>query len=488
MLKWPFRLAASLCLSIGYLLRSWWKRRKLQQLLAGLPALVLIVAVSYLGIAIADQDDKLILAKYQRAAKSSLDGKDFNAAKLYLERLLEKRPGDREVLFDLARAAEHTRDYPRLASAMRLLAPEDRPVHGPSHLWQATRLLSHNPVTPQQVRLAESHLLHALTLRESVPVAHDLLGQMYFQLGLWSQAIPHLSASPDPSRRLLLAKAYVLDGQRDKGRSAGEQARDFFKRESIEHPQDAQLRINCAEACLLLEQYPEAVRVLQDALTMNDQIPIRRALARSYVMWADSLPEGISNRRMQQFEMLAKGVQAYPDELSLYDRLLKLLEHGQDTGETVRQFLLKNIVEGRAVGLSHLILGSYAFGTGRADEAKLHMEQAFAALPNADLVANNLAWLMIHTDPPHPEQALALIDPVVERNPTMPRYLDTRGHILVKLNRYRDAVRDLELAVPSLRKNVSTHKALASAYQQLGLLDLAQLHQRAADEAGKGQN
>jgi tetratricopeptide (TPR) repeat protein len=430
----------------------------------------------YIGFAAGNQDKSRTAARYQLAADSAMLNEDFASAKLYLERLIEQYPGNRETLFNIARAAEHTRDYPRMASAIRQLAPDDHPVHGPSHLWQATRLLSQKPVKPQDIRLAEKHLIHALALSESTPLAHDLLGQMYFQLGLWSQAIPHLDLSPDRSRRLMLAKAYSLAGQGEKGRSAAEQARDYFSREAAVHPQESKYRLEWAEACLFLEQFQDAVRVLRDTLATDDQPHVRRALARCYVTWADSLNEGNPKLRPRKFELLAAGVQIYPDEMALYDRLLKLLEAGGETSLSARQFLQANIVEGRAVGLSHLLLGAYAFTTCRTDEARLHMERAFDALPHADLVANNLAWLMIHSNPAQPERALSLIDPVVQRNPTIARFLDTRGHVLLKLRRPIEAVRDLEFAVAELKDNASTHEALATAYTELGLGELANMH------------
>lgn len=479
-LFWPIWLTHHLVLKLGRSLRFWWRRRKLQQLLCGLPALAVAGTATYLVVAAANQDHSQIASRYQRAAKAAMERRDFTSAMLFLQRLIELQPGNRDTLFDLARAAENKGDYPRMASAMRTLAPEDHPVHGPSHLWQATRLLSQKPATPKNLKLAESHLFHALTLQESTAVAHDLLGQMYFQLGLWSQAVQHLNASPDRSHQLMLAKAYSLAGQGAKGRSAGEQARDYFSREAAAHPQNFKLRLDWAESCLFLEQYPEAIRVLQDALTLDNQPIIRQALARCYVTWADSLQEANPAQRQKKFELLAAGMQVYPDELALYDRLLKMLETGEETSELARQFLLTNIVEGRAAGLSHLILGSYDYLSNRADEARLHMELAFESLPNADVVANNLAWLMIHIEPPQAERALNLIDPVVKRNPTLPRFLDTRGHILLKLQRPRDAVRDLEQAVTSLKDNASTHEALSAAYSQLGLRDLAAKHLEAS--------
>lgn len=476
----PVLVLQNMAVQLTRTLKSWWRSRNFRQLLAGLPVILVGCAATYIGIAAASLDRGQIVGKYQRAAKTAMVNQDFPAAMLYLERSIEQQPGNNEALFDLARAAEQTHDYPRMMSAMRKLAPENRPVHGPSHLWQATRLLTHAAVTPEQLRLAETHLLHALELRESTPLAHDLLGQMYFQLGLWAQAIPHLEASPDRSRRLMLAKAYSLSGNGEKGRSASEQARDYFAREAAANPQNFQLRVDWAEACMFLEQYPEAIRILSDALALHDKTAIRMALARTYVLWADSVGEATPNHRRRKFELLAAGMQAYPDELALYDRMLKLLESGQETAETARLFLQSNIVEGRAVGMSHLILGSNAFVTSKVDEAKLHLERAFELLPNADLVANNLAWLMIHADSPQADRAWALIQPVVERHPENARFLDTRGHVLLKLGRHKEAVHDLERALAVTGNNSSTHEALSSAYAELGLSDLARMHKAAA--------
>ena len=481
-LKWPVLVLQNVAVQLARTLKSWWRTRNFRQLLAGLPVILVACAAAYIGIAAANLDRGQIIGKYQRAAKAAMDDRDFSAAMLYLERSIEQQPGNNEALFDLARAAEQTHDYPRMTSAMRKLAPEDRPVHGPSHLWQAARLLSQTPVTPEHLRLAETHLLYALDLRESTPLAHDLLGQMYFQLGLWDQAIPHLEASPDRSRRLMLAKAYSLSGNGEKGRSASELARDYFAREAASNPQNLQHRVDWAEACMFLEQYSEAIRILSDALALHDKIAIRQALARTYVLWADSVGEATPNHRRRKFELLTAGMQAYPDELALYDRMLKLLESGQETAETARLFLQSNVVEGRAVGMSHLILGSFAFVTGKVDEAKLHMERAFELLPNADLVANNLAWLMIHTDPPQTDRAWALIQQVVERHPENARFLDTRGHVQLKLGRPKEAVQDLERALGGMAGNASTHAALSSAYAELGLPDLARMHQAAAEK------
>jgi uncharacterized protein HemY len=95
-------------------------------------------------------------------------------------------------------------------------------------------------------------------------------------------------------------------------------------------------------------------------------------------------------------------------------------------------------------------------------------------------VANNMATLLTLSTPPELDRALAIIQSVVTNSPANPEFRDTRGQILLKLKRYQEAITDLEFALPSLKPAASTHKALAEAYQALGLSQLAQEHLRLA--------
>src|SRR5438445_652901 len=78
--------------------------------------------------------------------------------------------------------------------------------------------------------------------------------------------------------------------------------------------------------------------------------------------------------------------------------------------------------------------------------ARTHLEQAFRLAPQEGLVANNLAWLLAQPPSPDLPRALALIDSVLARWPDQPNYLETRGQILVKLQRWNEALADLEMA------------------------------------------
>ena len=114
------------------------------------------------------------------------------------------------------------------------------------------------------------------------------------------------------------------------------------------------------------------------------------------------------------------------------------------------------------------------------------MALAFKAAPQMPYVANNMAMLLTLDTPPDLDQALAIIQSVLTNSPGNPGFRDTRGKILLKLGRYQEAITDLEFALPSLKSANSTHKALAEAYQALGLSLLAEEHLRLAEIPREG--
>src|SRR5262249_43417847 len=140
----------------------------------------------------------------------------------------------------------------------------------------------------------------------------------------------------------------------------------------------------------------------------------------------------------------------------------------------------------------------------RTEQARVHFERAFDLEPSMLLAANNLAWLLAHEEPTerirvlgavlgsgaartqsYPEaanlqRALDMIENVVKQAPKQPSFRETRGQILVKLGRWKEAVSDLEFALPLLPNKRPIHLSLAKAYQELGLAELAQEHRKLA--------
>ncbi|MCA9051911.1 MAG: tetratricopeptide repeat protein, partial [Planctomycetaceae bacterium] len=420
---------------------------------------------------------------YIRAGMSAYSTGQWEPAKLYLERALELGASDRDLMFSLARAAEATQDKARVVAILQKLAPEGRPVYAPAHFWMATQILNSGTVDRAEIRKAETHLKHILQLNPGHTAAHGLLGDIYFQLGHWEAAARHLeqSNSGSPKYRLLLAKACLNAGDKTRAERYARDGLKLAKEKCDSDPYDADSRLLWAEATALLEQFEQAVSILAAGLRQQDTWLLRVAMTRVYIHWADSV-EGLSeDDQRRRFGLLAEAMKYNPNETALFDRLMKILNEGGGASEDTKQFLLKSIAEKRAVGISHLILGTAAWTGGDKAEAGVHLERAFAELPDALAVANNFSWFLVNKAQSEPERALELISPMAERFPENHFVRDTRGHILLKLGRWKDAVDDLEFAVRGLPDNRQTHLSLASAYRNLGLTDLADAYQQAAE-------
>jgi hypothetical protein len=72
-----------------------------------------------------------------------------------------------------------------------------------------------------------------------------------------------------------------------------------------------------------------------------------------------------------------------------------------------------------------------------------------------------LAWHLSQMKPPNLPRALGLIDVVVKRWPAISSCRDTRGQILAKMERWDEALVDLEAALPAMPQNLKLHLALA---------------------------
>ncbi len=462
----------------------WWHERDFRFLLWGLPAVLAMLGSAYLVLSAFAKSPSSRADQYLIAGQAALAGGKWPAARLYLERAWELDPGSNETLFQLATAASGEGDETRVNIVMERLAPDDRAVYAPAHQAKAEAFLQQGGGSLELVRLADRHLQHVHTLDPDNPVAHQLRGNIYFSAGSMDQAIRHLSQVADrqPDVSLMLAKAYAVTNSKGLAEHWGKQAERHFKAFSQSEPRNVDARLAWAEAAMLLGEFKQSARILQDGLALETSPPLRHALARVYAHWSDSLlADTTVEARQQRFTLLTNAITLSPSDLFLFDRVLALLrESGPDSA--VREFLLDNIVAGRALPMSHLLLGTYAYEHQDPQEAQYHLGRAFHHAPQATIIANNFAWILIHNSPADPERALTIMESVLQVAPQDHLFLDTRGQAYIKLQRWEEGIADLETSLPTNHSQLQTHQALAEAYLAIGKTELAERHQSLAEQ------
>ena len=128
-------------------------------------------------------------------------------------------------------------------------------------------------------------------------------------------------------------------------------------------------------------------------------------------------------------------------------------------------------------------VGTEAAKNENFDEARQFLAAAVARDESDPVAWNNYAWVLGEGEGEGAqlEEALASVNRALELSPEEHRYRETRGQILLQLERWQEAVEDLEFAINGLPQLNSIHQSLATAYAALGQDELALLHQTQAD-------
>lgn len=197
---------------------------------------------------------------------------------------------------------------------------------------------------------------------------------------------------------------------------------------------------------------------------------------------ARHLRESDGGRPAEWITSITAALGTAPADLGLTDELIAGFHHWRGLPDFVERLQARLHTQGPS-GAAGLLNGIEASLQGRDDEACAHFRNAHALLPVNPVIANNLAaTLGTRTIGAEPAAALVLIDSVLARHPRQPAFLDTRGRILLRLDRNTEAV-EVFREVLRLRPAADAHLALAEAFTRLGDSRQAQHHRRAATGA-----
>jgi predicted Zn-dependent protease len=203
-------------------------------------------------------------------------------------------------------------------------------------------------------------------------------------------------------------------------------------------------------------------------------------LAATYLVWLDFISRDPKVSLEDQLTLVERGLYYDPANVALLNRLLGYIKVGGVGAEKARAALRSLLAKGKAPASAHFALGVDAWANGKENEARIHWERAYQLNSQAPAVANNLAWLLAHSKTPDLPRALKMIQLVVERFPGEVVYRETRGQILAKMRKWKEAVADLEVVLTKYPANPDLHRALADAYRHLGEAAMAAEHERLA--------
>jgi tetratricopeptide (TPR) repeat protein len=461
-------------------LRRWWGGRRWTYLIRAVPALVAGLGIVTCAILVLCSSSAERDARYLEQAKAAFKACNYPRAMTCYERLVPIASGRSDVLWGLAQTAEATGDPRRAALLVSSLAPPRRRGYGPAHFLVARQLLSAPDPSREVLDAAEEHLVHALEGElEDADLAHALLGQIYLTRDRLEEAEAHLSraAKNRPQMRLWLARVYAKKKDGDRARHEAEAVVRIFRARAQTDPSDHQARLIWADALAFLEDFQGAVTVLEERAATSDSI-YRPVLARVYLAWYDSQARVPGRKPAENVALLEKGLRYDAVNKDLLNRLLGLLRQDGGAADETRRLLKNLAATGKGTAAVHFVLGSDAWNRHQLDEARLHLDLAYQMEPGLGVVGNNLAWLLTQGPSPDLPRALEIINHVLKRYPDEATFRDTRGQILVRMHRWKEALPDLEAALARLPDRPAIHGALADVYQNLGDAEIAAEHRR----------
>jgi tetratricopeptide (TPR) repeat protein len=455
--------------------------------LLGLPAVAAVLAVA--GVLAAAPDAKALARTYRAESEARRKARDYPGALVAYKRLVGLEPDNAQDRFLLALTLEQLGRPGEAEALARSIAPNDRAGVPLAHLWLARRILRDRPRLARQAAQAEGHLLRFLQAAPAGPGSSEmkaevnaLLGGLYAATGRPREARARLEpvAGNEPDRLLDLARVLQALGEPDESLRRARSALQAARTRAEARPDDKAARLLWANACAFLQDYPGALDVLERGHALTADPVFRASQAMICTAWAEELGKEGAAREAERLAVIERGLDYDPNDPRLVTQLGHLMAGDGPKAEEARARVRALLAAGKAPAMAHFALGGDAWARGDVGQAREHWEQAYRLDPNLAAVANNLAWSLAYQEPADVPRALGLVEQAVRLNPGRPEFRGTRGEILVKAGRFKDALPDLEAALAAGAGTPKVHAALAVAYDQLGMPEMAAEHRRQA--------
>ncbi|HBJ39123.1 MAG TPA: hypothetical protein DDZ51_31130 [Planctomycetaceae bacterium] len=436
-----------------------------------------------------------IKQRYRSLARQAVSDKDFDRARFFLSRLVcSDSAADPKDEFQWALIAARSGDFVAAQELINQLAPESGGGYFEAHRWKAiqcSRLVATLDQSSGGSKALEETLLryrhHLSRSGTDDPLQLlDLWTDFYIASGQIEKGVKKIieSASFDPTRWLVAAIASGEIGdtkQRDKCYCEAEL---YFAKRLAGDPLDYQSRMGMCRVLVDTGRVNQASDVLDDGLALTDRIELRRMAADLRVHQMIDLKDKLSEDFSQFTSLLAKAFEFDPQNEAAYAMLALVYEAAQSLEQRLelRGKLERLVGRGETVAMAHFTLGAIRWLDGDLDDSLWHTEKAWEINPTLIDVANNLAWLESNRENPDLNRAKDLIDLAISKRPENIEYYATRGFVLMKMERWDEALVDLVRVLPHRTGQARkvAHERLAAVYKSLGQDRLAAVHEEEA--------
>lgn len=453
----------------------------------GLPALIFACFIAFVVILASAQSDA-IDARYRQKGQEALAATDFAAAKTYFGRILSngKENPDKGDVFNWAMSLMQTGETKRGFAILEGLAPFNESGFAKAHRIQALSLAQEVFASKDRAKLEELRW-HLKESRDETVAINHAWAVYYMAIEQPAKALPYLEKDADknPETLLEIARLHRVLGNDSAAERTLKRAEVTYRKILEDDPLDATMRVSLANVIVANGDIDEAEQVMIQGLNIADSKYMKSALASFYVVRHDRALENNEGFE-KQFEYIRRAVTVDVNHIPAYQRLISLYQKAADPDElkTIKEAMLETISSDRPTSLAHFAYSNVLWLEGSKKDAEWHLEQAYQLDNNLVVVLNNLAWVLAHNEKdPDYERALVLSKKVVEAVPNDARFRDTYATVLMKMERYDEALIEFQKTILTIDDKKTIHGKLAFIFDKLGKPDLARHHRENAEQS-----
>jgi tetratricopeptide (TPR) repeat protein len=436
--------------------------------------------------------DKLLERQYYTAWESQ----DYTSTELILKRTLDSRKSDPVILYRLAilRDVQGTKDEASdlMKDVIRL---GERALKAPAARWIVKeRYLGKKwSELDSESQKEFGKLLETILEGDSKDTqTRQLYAEYLIASRRLKEALDELTTlSRDQPmqgiRAAMIARQMNLSGRASQlATDALLTLSDLLKKE----PANTGYSLAVAQCEMFLERYEKALLTIEKALLLEktqEKIQLL-VVARGdvFVAWVSHLQgRGVNtpDQKLRTLQVLQSALQKAPNHPGVItlvmDRVLASME--SDSGEILA--LRDALVKGTSPGIAHFIEGTTALMKGETEKGIMRLKLAAELMPQSSLILNNLAYGLATREDPDLDQALEIIQTAIDLTTSPPpHFYETRGQILVKMDRHVEAIPDLQRSLVITSLASSTHELLAICYEAIGEKELADTHRAEASK------
>ncbi len=467
--------------------QCWLNTRKYRRALKTLPAILLATLVFGVGAWHAVFGKSHTTGNYKEAVREMLEEHDYDRAQLFERKLAQLGVDTQLTEYRTALALAQEEKLEEAYARMQLMAPVDEPGYPAAHHWITQRLMGGQLVreklvsSPEEARsLAKRHLDHLKTLGFTGP-DQQLLRALWLAQG---NQLEEAAAALEPLVAILPSAAIQrmqIDMSLQRPEQARQDARSLVTQMTSRSRGRTRLTSTDYQWWLAAEQVLGNLEKMRSILDQWRKLEpenetAKAALATICRQQAQQLLRTPLPDAQQVVDLWLEAEELDQSEESLL-QLTRILYRKQGR-KPIYDRVLEVLRNSARVPASVLTtLGTEAAVANRFDEARSFLAVAVEKDDSSAVAWNNLALVLGEGEADRLDEGLAAVNRALEIAPKEYRFRETRGQILLRLERWPEAIADLEYALNGLPELSEIHQSLATAYTALGDDELARVHQ-----------